>query len=73
MIETCKAVSVSCVVVCKDNDKVNRCGVVVVGSKIIHRVWIILLVWIILWIRCGWLGSEKTLKRALPSAKPPYL
>lgn len=30
MIETRKAVSVSCVVVCKDNNKVNRCGVSVV-------------------------------------------
>ena len=58
MIETCKAVNVSCVVVCKDNNKVNRCGVSVVTCKVINRVWIILLVWIILWIRCGWLGNE---------------
>ena len=57
MIETCKAVSVSCVVVCKDNNKVNRCGVSVVVSKVINRVWIILLVWMVLWIELWMVGK----------------
>ena len=42
---------------------------VVVTCKVINKVWIVLLVWIKLWIECGWLGNEKTLSRALPSAK----
>ena len=47
MIETCKAVNVSCVVVCKDNNKVNRCGVGVVIHKVIGRLWMVLLVWMV--------------------------
>ena len=41
------------VVACKDNNKVNRCGVSVVISKVINRVWMVLLVWMVLWIGCG--------------------
>ena len=41
----------------------------VVVSKVINRVWMVLLVWIILWIECGWLGNEKTLAWALPNEK----
>ncbi len=48
-----------CVVWCGSagNNKVVRwwCGVVV--SKVINKVWIILLVWIILWIGL-WIGWE---------------
>lgn len=52
------------------NNKVVRwCGDGVVTCKVINRVWIILLVWIILWIRCGWLGSERTRTWALPNEK----
>ena len=55
--------------VCGDNSKVCGVLVCVVTCKVINRVWIILLVWIILWIECGWLGNEKTLAWALPSEK----
>ena len=48
------------------NNKDERCGVSVVACKVINKMWIILLVWIILWIECGCLGNEKTLSRALP-------
>ena len=44
------------VVVCGSagNNKVVRwCGGGVVVYKVINRVWIVLLVWIILWIECG--------------------
>ena len=53
LFEPFKVVVLCRVVVCKDNNKVNRCGVSVVISKVINRVWIILLVWMVLWIRCG--------------------
>ena len=54
--------------VCGDNSKVVVCGgVVVVIHKVIGGLWMVLLVWIILWIECGWLGNEKTLAWALPS------
>lgn len=55
------------------NNKVVRwCGGGVVTCKVINKVWIILLVWIILWIRCGWLGDEKTLAWALPNEKRSF-
>ena len=38
---------------CGDNSKVSRCSVSVVVSKVINRVWIILLVWMVLWVECG--------------------
>lgn len=41
MIETFKAVVLCRVVVCKDNNKGERCGVSVVACKVINRVWII--------------------------------
>ena len=57
MFEPSKVVGVSCVVVCKDNNKVNRCGVSVVVSKVINGVWIILLVWMVLWMELWMVGK----------------
>ena len=45
----------SCGVVCKDNNSVSRCSSVSVVSKVINKVWIILLVWMVLWIGL-WIG-----------------
>ena len=56
----------------RQNNSVGECsGVGVVTCKVINKVWIVLLVWMVLWIRCGWLGNEKTLAWALPNEKTP--
>lgn len=61
-----------CVVLWENNKIVWWCGGGVVTCKVINRVWIILLVWIILWIGCGWVGNEKTITRALPNEKRSF-
>ena len=51
----------------RQNNSVGRCNSVgVVIHKVIGGLWMVLLVWMVLWIRCGWLGNEKTLAWALP-------
>ena len=42
-----------CRVVYRDNSKGEGCGVSVVTCKVINKVWIVLLVWMVLWIECG--------------------
>ena len=51
----------------RQNNSVGVCSsVVVVIHKVVGGLWIILLVWMVLWMECGWLGNEKTLAWALP-------
>ena len=72
MFKGFKVVGVCGVVGAGNNKVVRWCGDGVVTCKVINRVWIILLVWIILWIGWGWWGDEKTLAWALPNEKRSF-
>ena len=48
---------VLCRVVCGDNSKVNKCGVSVVACKVINKVWMVLLVWMVLGIELWMVGK----------------
>lgn len=60
------------VVACKDNSKVNRCGVSVCCCRVVVMLWIVwcLVGWVVDRVR-GW-GKERTLSRALPNEKRRY-
>ena len=57
MFKGFKVVGVVSCGVCKDNSKVVVCGVSVVIHKVIGRLWIILLVWMVLWIELWMVGE----------------
>ena len=57
MFEGFKVVGVCRVVGAGNNKVVRWCGGGVVTCKVINRVWIILLVWIILWIGLWMVGK----------------
>ena len=40
-----------------------------VTCKVINRLLIVLLVWMVLWVGCGWLGNERTPSHVLPNEK----
>ena len=57
LFEGFKVVGVVSCGVCGDNSKVVVCGVSVVIHKVIGRLWMVLLVWMVLWIELWMVGK----------------